>query len=56
MPMRLPDGTKIRVTARVGLACWTCTGEGAEDIRERADRALNRAKAAGRDTFEQMVF
>jgi GGDEF domain-containing protein len=40
----------------VGLACWGGTGEGAEDILDRADRTLCRAKAAGRDTFEQTIF
>ena len=55
-PMHLPDGTELHVTTSVGMACWNGTGEGAEDILDRADRALYRAKAAGRDTFAQTIF
>jgi len=55
-PMQLPDGEEIRVTTSLGMACWGGSGEGAEDILDRADRALYRAKAAGRDTFAQTVF
>jgi diguanylate cyclase (GGDEF)-like protein/PAS domain S-box-containing protein len=55
-PMPLPGGGEIHVTTSVGMACWGGTGEGAEDILDRADRALYRAKAAGRDTFAQTVF
>ncbi|MEO6276261.1 PAS domain-containing protein [Roseateles sp.] len=55
-PMRLPGGAEISVTTSVGLACWGGTGEGAEDILDRADRALYRAKAAGRDTLAQTIF
>jgi PleD family two-component response regulator len=51
-PMQLPGGGEISVTTSIGLACWGGVGEGAEDILDRADRALYRAKAAGRDTFE----
>jgi diguanylate cyclase (GGDEF)-like protein/PAS domain S-box-containing protein len=55
-PMPLPGGGEISVTTSIGMACWGGIGEGAEDILDRADRALYRAKAAGRDTFAQTVF
>jgi diguanylate cyclase (GGDEF)-like protein/PAS domain S-box-containing protein len=55
-PMPLAGGGLIGVTTSVGMACWGGTGDGAEDILDRADRALYRAKAAGRDTFAQTVF
>lgn len=55
-PMRLPGGEDISVTTSLGMACWSGTGTGADDILDRADRALYRAKAAGRDTFAQTVF
>jgi diguanylate cyclase (GGDEF)-like protein len=54
--MPLAGGGLIGVTTSVGMACWGGTGDGAEDILDRADRALYRAKAAGRDTFAQTVF
>ncbi len=54
-PMRLPGGGEILLTTSVGMACWSGIGEGAEDLLDRADRALYRAKAAGRDTFAQTV-
>ena len=49
-------GIELSVTTSVGVACWGGVGDGADDILERADRALYRAKAAGRDTFAQTVF
>jgi diguanylate cyclase (GGDEF)-like protein/PAS domain S-box-containing protein len=55
-PMPLPDGGEIEVTTSLGMACWNGIDGGAEDILDRADRALYRAKAAGRDTFAQTVF
>lgn len=55
-PITLPAGSEILVTTSVGMACWGGVGEGAEDLLERADRALYRAKAAGRDTFAQTIF
>lgn len=55
-PMQLPGGEQIVVTTSIGMACWGGTGDGAEDILDRADRALYRAKAAGRNTFAQTVF
>ena len=54
--MLLPGGGEIEVTTSVGMACWSGTGDGAQDILDRADRALYRAKAAGRDTFSQTTF
>ncbi|HEY0954844.1 MAG TPA: PAS domain S-box protein [Roseateles sp.] len=55
-PMLLPGGGEIEVTTSVGMACWSGQGDGAQDILARADRALYRAKAAGRDTFSQTTF
>ncbi|MDR7334358.1 PAS domain S-box protein [Roseateles asaccharophilus] len=55
-PMLLPGGGEIEVTTSVGMACWSGNGDGAQDILDRADRALYRAKAAGRDTFSQTTF
>jgi diguanylate cyclase (GGDEF)-like protein/PAS domain S-box-containing protein len=55
-PMLLPGGQEIQVTTSVGMACWSGDGDGAQDILDRADRALYRAKAAGRDTFSQTTF
>ncbi len=55
-PIPLPAGGEIHVTTSVGMACWGGVGEGAQDLLERADRALYRAKAAGRDTFAQTIF
>ncbi|KQV92599.1 PAS domain-containing protein [Pelomonas sp. Root1237] len=55
-PMPLPGGGEILVTTSVGMACWGGVGDGADDLLERADRALYRAKAAGRDTFAQTIF
>jgi diguanylate cyclase (GGDEF)-like protein/PAS domain S-box-containing protein len=55
-PMPLPDGAELNVTTSLGMACWSGVGDGADDILDRADRALYRAKAAGRDTFAQTVF
>lgn len=55
-PMQLPGDVRLIVTTSVGMACWNGQGDGAQDILERADRALYRAKAAGRDTFSQTLF
>ena len=42
-------GRTVRYTASVGVACWKGPEEGLESLFERADRAMYRAKAAGRD-------
>ena len=55
-PMPIGGGGEVSVTTSIGLACWGGVGDGADDILERADRALYRAKAAGRDTFAQTLF
>ena len=47
-PMRV-GGIELQVTTSVGVACWGGVGDGADDMLERADRALYRAKAAGRN-------
>lgn len=50
-PVALPDGRLLPVTARVGVALAT-PADRLEELLERADRALDRAKAAGRDRCE----
>ena len=54
-PMQLASGEALTVTTSIGMACWGGVGDGADDILDRADRALYRAKAAGRDTFAQTI-
>ncbi len=49
---RLRAATPDRQTCSAGLACWN-PGETAEDLIGRADSALYRAKAAGRDRLVQ---
>jgi diguanylate cyclase (GGDEF)-like protein/PAS domain S-box-containing protein len=44
-------GRKLLVTASMGLAYYDGRDGSAEDLVERADRALYRAKGAGRNTF-----
>ena len=48
LPVPLEDGTKVRVTASLGLAQMT-PGEPVEATVARADEALYEAKAAGRN-------
>jgi diguanylate cyclase (GGDEF)-like protein len=43
-----PDGARIRLTVSMGLAGWQA-GEPADRLIARADQALYRAKAGGRD-------
>jgi diguanylate cyclase (GGDEF)-like protein len=50
-PVALPDGRLLRVTASVGVALAT-PADRLEDLLERADRGLYRAKARGRDRCE----
>lgn len=49
-------GKPLRVTTSMGLAYYTGHEGSAEDLTTRADRALYRAKGAGRDTFAATVF
>jgi|GEM_PF-2461479 len=56
LPIGIPGGRALNVTTSIGVACWGGTGKGADDILDRADRALYRAKAAGRDSFAQTTF
>jgi diguanylate cyclase (GGDEF)-like protein/PAS domain S-box-containing protein len=49
---RLRTATPGEQTCSAGLACWDY-GESAEDLVDRADSALYRAKAAGRDQLVQ---
>lgn len=43
-----PDGTRIEVTASLGLAMWK-RGEHADQLVERADKAMYQAKISGRN-------
>ncbi len=49
-------GRPLHVTTSMGLAYYTGHEGSAEDLTTRADRALYRAKGAGRDTFAATVF
>ena len=40
------------VTVSIGVASFNGAGDAAESLLQRADRALYRAKRAGRDRFE----
>ncbi|GAA2384120.1 hypothetical protein Cme02nite_66770 [Catellatospora methionotrophica] len=42
-------GAVIRVTASLGVVCWPEHGQAGDELLERADHALYRAKRAGRD-------
>jgi diguanylate cyclase (GGDEF)-like protein len=43
------DGTEVKVTASIGIACCPVEGEAAETLIGRADEALYKAKRAGRN-------
>jgi two-component system cell cycle response regulator len=45
------EGTKVTVTASLGGAERIAADQDADDMLRRADQALYRAKAAGRDCF-----
>jgi diguanylate cyclase (GGDEF)-like protein/PAS domain S-box-containing protein len=49
---RLREATPARLTCSAGLACWDYA-ETTDDLVDRADSALYRAKAAGRDRLVQ---
>ncbi len=49
---RLRAATPDEQTCSAGLACWDFS-ESAEDLLDRADSALYRAKAEGRDRLVQ---
>ncbi|WP_168203425.1 diguanylate cyclase [Oceanispirochaeta crateris] len=48
--LREKEGNLKTVTASIGIACYPDHGQNAEDLKEHADKALYRAKEAGRDT------
>lgn len=48
-PVRTPEGAEISYTVSVGVATVTATVRDVEALYSAADRALYRAKAAGRD-------
>lgn len=54
-PMMI-KGKPLQVTASMGLAYYTGHEGSAEELTVRADRALYRAKEAGRNTFAATVF
>lgn len=52
-----PAGSTVRVTVSIGAATWVPGGPrcALDDLLDRADQALYRAKAAGRDRVEASV-
>ena len=46
------EGRSTSLSTSIGVAISSEAGTSAEDLLERADRAMYRAKKAGRDTFE----
>lgn len=52
-PMSLEDGAALNLTTSLGVATYLGRGSSAAELLERADRALYRAKAAGRNTFAE---
>jgi diguanylate cyclase (GGDEF)-like protein/PAS domain S-box-containing protein len=50
------DGHELSVTASVGIAFYPEHGHEANDLLKRADIALYRAKAVGRNTFQMFSF
>jgi diguanylate cyclase (GGDEF)-like protein/PAS domain S-box-containing protein len=46
------EGQEIKVTTSVGVAVYPVDGDQPEDLVSRADEALNRAKAAGRNQYK----
>ncbi len=54
-PMRLAEHT-LTITASMGYAFYEGGGGTTEALVARADRALYRSKAAGRDTFAATTF
>jgi diguanylate cyclase (GGDEF)-like protein/PAS domain S-box-containing protein len=54
-PVMLANGEQARVTASVGIACYPRDAGDAASLMRQADRALYRAKGAGRDRMAGML-
>jgi diguanylate cyclase (GGDEF)-like protein len=52
MPAARHDGGELSVTISIGVATATSSDETADDLLQRADEALYRAKNAGRNRVE----
>jgi diguanylate cyclase (GGDEF)-like protein len=53
-PMTI-DGQQYRMTASIGVAMFPSDGETGDDLIQKADLALTRAKQEGRDTYRFFV-
>jgi diguanylate cyclase (GGDEF)-like protein len=51
VPFELADGTNVHIGASVGIALFPHDGTNADQLLERADRALYSAKRAGKGVF-----
>jgi diguanylate cyclase (GGDEF)-like protein/PAS domain S-box-containing protein len=51
VPFALADGTKVKIGASVGISLFPHDGTNADQLLERADRALYSAKRAGKGVY-----